>query len=127
MKKATFAIAALFTAKAFTTKLNFVAATAKKLNIKKADALTLADSIENGTDGDITPNDFKRLFVTAATKMVADKMLNAIVPTKLKGAVNVIVAELAADATRPAKRDAKSPATKRKAAAKAKKLVVVAD
>jgi hypothetical protein len=78
MKKATFALAALFTAKAFTTKLNFVNATAKKLSIKKADALELADKIEAESPEVIEPNAFKALFITAATKMVADKMLSQI-------------------------------------------------
>jgi hypothetical protein len=78
MKKASFALASVYTAKSFTTKLNFVNGTAKKLSIKKPDAYKIADEIEAGSEDAIEPNAFKALFIAAATKHVADKMLSQI-------------------------------------------------
>jgi hypothetical protein len=124
--KALFVQAANYSTKSFNAKLNFVFATAKRLSIKKSDALAMADGVENKSDEILDLAIFKAQFIEVATNSIKDAMINKIVTPTHKVKIAEVVAEVASEvaAVRPAKRDAKSPATKRKVAA-AKKLVVV--
>jgi hypothetical protein len=73
--KAQFVQAANYATKSFNAKLAFVFATAKKLSIKKVDALELADKIEGSTEDQIDLAVFKAQFIDSATNLVKEQMI----------------------------------------------------
>lgn len=100
--KAQFIMAAMFATKAFTAKLNFVNATAKRLNIKKGTAHEIADKIEGETQEQIDLALFKTKFIEAATTHVKEQLIAKTVVTPTHKAK---IAELVAEtpAVEPAK------------------------
>ena len=92
--KAQFSLAPLYQTTAFNAKCNFVVATAKKFNIKKADAFELADKIEARTTEQLDAQTFKCQFVELAADFIKDQMvLKIITPTHRKKVADLLMAE----------------------------------